>query len=72
VKTLSQYYPEITLYRVIGPPAILIILAYTGILITLPKLREIIPQLKLRIGRILLCLLVLVLTLVLTLGTQLL
>ena len=57
---------------VIGPPAILIILAYTGILITLPKLREIIPQLKLRIGRILLCLLVLVLTLVLTLGTQLL
>jgi hypothetical protein len=70
VKTLSQYYPEITLYRVIGPPAILIILAYTGILITLPKLREIIPRLK--IGRILLCLLVLVLTLVLTLGTQLL
>jgi hypothetical protein len=58
------------LYRVIGPPAILIILAYTGILITLLKLREIIPQL--RIGRILLCLLVLVLTLVLTLGTQLL
>jgi hypothetical protein len=58
------------LYRVIGPPAILIILAYTGILITLPKLREIIPQL--RIGRILLCLLVLVLTLVQALGTQLL
>lgn len=70
MKTLSQYYPEITLYRVIGPPAILIILAYTGILITLPKLREIIPQL--RIGRILLCLLVLVLTLVQALGTQLL
>jgi hypothetical protein len=70
VKTLSQYYPEITLYRVIGPPAILIILAYTGILITLPKLREIIPQL--RIGRILPCLLVLVLTLVQALGTQLL
>ncbi|MFZ8824272.1 MAG: hypothetical protein ACO2O0_09060 [Desulfurococcales archaeon] len=44
MKTLSQYYPGITLYRVIGPPAILIILAYTGILITLPKLREIIPQ----------------------------
>ncbi len=70
MKTLSQYYPEITLYRVIGPPAILIILAYTGILITLPKSREIIPQL--RIGRILLCLLVLVLTLVQALGTQLL
>jgi uncharacterized membrane protein YedE/YeeE len=39
VNTLPQYYPEITLYKVIGPPAILVVLAYTGTLIILPKLR---------------------------------
>jgi len=39
VNTLLQPYPETTLYKVIGPPAILVVLAYTGTLIILPKLR---------------------------------
>ena len=39
VKTLPQPYPEITLYKVIGPTAILVVLAYTGFLIALPRLR---------------------------------
>lgn len=39
VKTIPQLYPGITLYNVMGPAAILIVLAYTGFLIILPKLR---------------------------------
>jgi uncharacterized membrane protein YedE/YeeE len=39
VNTLSQPYPETTLYKVIGPPAVLVVLTYTGTLIILPKLR---------------------------------
>jgi len=39
VKTLPQPYPNISLYNVVGAPAILVALAYTGFLLLLPKLR---------------------------------
>jgi uncharacterized membrane protein YedE/YeeE len=38
VKVLPQPYPEVTLYRVIGPPAILVVMVYTLTLIMLPRL----------------------------------
>jgi uncharacterized membrane protein YedE/YeeE len=39
LKTLPQPYPNITLYTVLGPVAILVVIAYVGTLILLPKLR---------------------------------
>jgi len=39
VKTLPQPYPNVSLYNVVGAPAILVVLAYTSFLILLPKLR---------------------------------
>jgi uncharacterized membrane protein YedE/YeeE len=39
VKILPQPYPEMTFYKILGPVAILIVLAYTVTLIMLPRLR---------------------------------